>query len=199
VRPGDEVILPATSPLPTGMPILTCGATPVIVDTLPRSLALDPASVQAKLTDRTRAVITLPLWGYPNDDHDTLALLADAGIPVIEDACQAHGTTVAGRHAGTNTTAGCFSTHDRKLLSTGEGGFVLTNDDQLADRIDFYTHLGHLNGTVHGVNYKLAAPLAAIGLRRLAHLHPQIQARRGKRPAHPRCPARRRHPAGTGP
>jgi dTDP-4-amino-4,6-dideoxygalactose transaminase len=76
------------------------------------------------------------------------------------------------------TTAGCFSTHDRKLLSTGEGGFVLTNDDQVADRIDFYTHLGHLGGHIHGVNYKLAAPLAAIGLRRLTHLHPQLEALR---------------------
>ena len=70
------------------------------------------------------------------------------------------------------------STHDRKLLATGEGGFVLTNDLELAERIDFYTHLGHLQGQVHGVNYKLAGPLAAIGLRRLPRLHAQLEARR---------------------
>jgi dTDP-4-amino-4,6-dideoxygalactose transaminase len=170
--------VPATAPLPTAMPILTCGATPVIVDTLPASLALDPTDVERKLTGRTRAAITLPLWGSPNDDHAAAAILADAGVPVVEDACQAHGTTADGRYAGTGAAAGCFSTHDRKPLATGEGGFVLTNDPDLAERVDFYTHLGHLQGHVHGVNYKLAGPLAAIGLRRLPRLHAQLEARR---------------------
>jgi dTDP-4-amino-4,6-dideoxygalactose transaminase len=178
VRAGDEVIVPATAPLPTAMPILTCGAVPVIVDTAPRSLALDPADVSAKLTSRTKAAITLPLWGYPADDAAAAPLLAAAGVPIIEDACQAHGTKIRGRYAGTIHRAGCFSTHDRKLLATGEGGFILTDDEELAERIDFYTHLGHLKGHVHGVNYKLAGPLAAIGLRRLRGLQRQLQSRR---------------------
>jgi perosamine synthetase len=178
VGPGDEVLVPATAPLPTAMPVLTCGATPVIVDTAPWSLALDPGDVQRKLTRRTRVAMSLPLWGYPCDDTPAAELLASAGVAVIDDACQAHGTTIAGRYAGTGHRAGCFSTHDRKLLSTGEGGFVLTDDADLADRIDYYTHLGHLRGQVHGVNYKLAAPLAAIGLRRLADLSNQIRLRR---------------------
>jgi len=164
------VLVPATAPIATAMPILTCGATPVIVDTAPGSLALDPADVQAKLTPTTKAAISLPLWGYPTDDTATAALLATAGVPLIEDACQAHGTKLRDRYAGTAYRAGCFSTHDRKLLSTGEGGFVLTDDEDLAERIDRYTHLGHLKGQVHGVNYKLAGPLAAIGLRRLRGL-----------------------------
>jgi perosamine synthetase len=174
VGPGTQVLVPATAPLPTAMPILTCGATPVIVDTLPGSLAFDPADIERKLTLRTRAVITLPLWGYPADESQSEALLTEAGVPIIEDACQAHGTRVRGRYAGTIGRAGCFSTHDRKLLSTGEGGFVLTDDEELAERIDFYTHLGHLGGHVHGVNYKLAGPLAAIGLRRLQLLDWQL-------------------------
>jgi dTDP-4-amino-4,6-dideoxygalactose transaminase len=178
VRPGTEVLVPATAPLPTAMPILTCGATPVIVDTLPGSLALDPAGVEARLSQRTRAAITLPLWGYPADNEAAESLLADAGVPVVEDACQAHGTRVRGRLAGTLGRAGCFSTHDRKLLATGEGGFVLTDDEDLADRVDHFAHLGHLRGQVHGVNYKLAAPLAAIGLRRLGVLDDQLRQRR---------------------
>jgi len=139
---------------------------------------MDPVDVQAKLTPRTRAAISLPLWGYPNDDTDAATLLAAAGVPMVEDACQAHGTRVRDRYTGTLHRAGCFSTHDRKLLSTGEGGFVLTDDDELAERIDFYTHLGHLNGAVHGVNYKLAGPLAAIGLRRLPGLEAHLRSRR---------------------
>ena len=177
VRAGTEVLVPATAPLPTAMPILTCGATPVIVDTLPGSLALDPDDVARKMTARTRAAITLPLWGYPADDSTAANLLARAGITIIEDACQAHGTRIRGRYAGTLGTVGCFSTHDRKLVSTGEGGFLLTNDEDLAGRIDSYTHLGHLGGS-HGVNYKLAGPLAALGLRRLAGLDRQIDQRR---------------------
>ncbi len=178
VHPGTEVLVPATAPLPTAMPVLTCGATPVPVDTLPESLALDPTDLQRKLTGRTRAAITLPLWGYPNDERASADLLAQAGVPIIEDACQAHGTRIGNQFAGTHGAAGCFSTHDRKLLSTGEGGFVLTDDEELGERIDWYTHLGHLRGTTHGVNYKLAGPLAAIGLRRLKLLDGQLDRRR---------------------
>src|SRR6266568_162617 len=178
VRASDEVLVPATAPIATAMPILTCGATPVIVDTAPGSLAMDPADVQAKLTPKTKAAISLPLWGYPADDTAAAALLAAAGVSLIEDVCQAHGTKVRGRYAGAGHRAGCFSTHDRKLLSTGEGRFVLTDDEDLAERIDFYTHLGHLKGQVHGVNYKLAGPLAAIGLRRLRGLETQLRSRR---------------------
>jgi perosamine synthetase len=178
VRPGDEVLVPATAPIATAMPILTCGAVPVIVDTAPGSLALDADDVSVKLSPKTRAALTLPLWGYPANDTAAAEALAAAGVPVVEDACQAHGTKIRGRHAGTQYRAGCFSTHDRKLLSTGEGGFVLTNDEELAERIDYYTRLGHLTGQTHGVNYKLAGPLAAIGLRRLDGLTGQITSRR---------------------
>jgi perosamine synthetase len=178
VGAGDEVLVPATAPIPTAMPILTCGAIPVIVDTAPGSLALDPDDLRAKLTSKTKAAISLPLWGYPADDTDAAAVLAAAAVPLIDDACQAHGTKVRGRYAGTSHRAGCFSTHDRKLLSTGEGGFVLTDDEELAEKIDYYTHLGHLKGGVHGVNYKLAGPLAAIGLRRLRGLEAQLRSRR---------------------
>lgn len=178
VRPGSEVLVPATAPLPTAMPILTCGATPVIVDTLPGSLALDPQQIEAKLTPRTRAAITLPLWGYPADDTTATAILTAAGVPVVEDACQAHGTRLGGRHAGTLARIGCLSTSGDAILSTGEGGLILTDDPDLAERIDHHTHLGHLRGDHHGVNATLAAPLAAIGLRRLRHLPDQLTARR---------------------
>jgi perosamine synthetase len=178
VQAGDEVLVPATAPVPTALPILTCGATPIIVDIGPRSLAMDPADVAAKLRLRTKAAISLPLWGYPADDTGVADLLSAANVPLIEDACQAHGAVLRGRYAGTIHRAGCFSTHDRKLLSTGEGGFVLTDDEALADRLDHFTRLGHLKGEGHGVNYKLAAPLAAIGLSRLPGLEGQLRARR---------------------
>jgi dTDP-4-amino-4,6-dideoxygalactose transaminase len=133
--------------------------------------------VTRKLTSRTRAAIIVPLWGYPADPRTVEAVLAEAEIPLIEDAAQAHGTRVRNRYAGTLGAVGCFSTHDRKLLSTGEGGFVLTDDADLYERIAHYTRLGHLSGHTHGVNYKLAAPLAAVGLRRLPLLDDQLRVR----------------------
>jgi perosamine synthetase len=176
-RPGTEVIVPATAPLPTAFPVLSTGATPVITDVAEGTLGLDLADVARKITARTVAALSLPLWGYPAPVAPVMKVLAEAGIPVVEDAAQAHGTRIGGRHAGTLGVAGCFSTHDRKLLSTGEGGFILTDDDALAGKIENYTRLGHLAGRHHGVNYKLAAPLAAIGLRRLGGLGAQLDAR----------------------
>jgi dTDP-4-amino-4,6-dideoxygalactose transaminase len=149
----------------------------VIVDVADGTLALDPDDVARKLTSQTVAALSLPLWGYPAPVTGAAKILAAAGVPIIEDAAQAHGTLISGQPAGTLGIAGCFSTHDRKLLSTGEGGFILTSDDTLAEKAESYTRLGHLSGGRHGVNYKLAAPLAAIGLRRLARLDGQIAAR----------------------
>jgi dTDP-4-amino-4,6-dideoxygalactose transaminase len=123
------------------------------------------------------AALSLPLWGYPAAVDPAVGVLTQAGVPIIEDAAQAHGTRIGGKYAGTLGVAGCFSTHDRKLLSTGEGGFILTSDVTLAEKARAFARLGHLTGRQHGVNYKLAAPLAAIGLRRLPELDTQIAAR----------------------
>ncbi len=112
--------------------------------------------------------------GLPAAVNPARQILAQARIPIVEDAAQAHGTRIGGGCAGTLGIAGCFSTHDRKLLSTGEGGFILTSDDTLAEKTGTFARLGYLTGRQHGVNYKLAAPLAAIGLRRLSRLDAQI-------------------------
>ena len=124
VHAGDEVIVPATAPLPTAMPILTCGAVPVIVDTAPWSLALDLADVSAKLTPKTQAAITLPLWGYPADDAAAAPLLTAAGIPIIEDACQAHGTKIRGRYARHDSPLG--ASHPRPQAACDRRGRVHT-------------------------------------------------------------------------
>ncbi|HUY47904.1 MAG TPA: DegT/DnrJ/EryC1/StrS family aminotransferase [Streptosporangiaceae bacterium] len=150
VGPGTEVMVPATAPLPTAFPILTAGAAPVIVDVADGTLGLDPDDVARKLTARTVAALSLPLWGYPAAVTPAAQVLTEAGVPIIEDAAQAHGTRIGGRRAGTLGLAGCFSTHDRKLLSTGEGGFILTNDDAIAEKAQTYTRLGHLTGRQHG-------------------------------------------------
>lgn len=95
-QPGSEVLVPATASLPTAFPILSAGATPVITDVAAGGLGLDPQDVARKITSRTVAAISLPLWGYPAAVTPAAQVLANAGIPLVEDAAQAHGTRIAG-------------------------------------------------------------------------------------------------------
>ncbi|GFJ82024.1 DegT/DnrJ/EryC1/StrS family aminotransferase [Phytohabitans houttuyneae] len=183
VTSGDEVIVAATAPVMTAMPILAVGATPVFADTAtPTSFALDLDDIAAKVTERTRAVIAVPMWGYPADGPD----LADAchtwGIPLIEDAAQAHGTIVSGRYAGTRATIGTFSTHNRKLICTGEGGFCLTTNPAIARRLSEMRNIGKRPGesfgATFGLNLKLNAIAAALGLTQLSRLATRLEHRR---------------------
>ncbi|MEA3034022.1 MAG: perosamine synthetase [Sphingomonadales bacterium] len=179
---GAEVLVPATAPLPSLLPILATKAVPVVVDVAPDALGFDPEDLRRRVGPRTRAALAVLLWGYPQDLVSALAVLDPLGVPLIEDACQAHGTTIGGRSAGTIGKIGCFSTHDFKLLSTGEGGFILTDDGGLAREIARYARLGGLDGVHAGLNYKLGALPAALGLHRLAQLDGRLaQQRRNAR------------------
>jgi dTDP-4-amino-4,6-dideoxygalactose transaminase len=176
---GTEVLVPAIAPLPSLLPVLAAGATPVVVDVCPDHLGFDAEDLARKITPRTRAALAVLLWGYPQDLGPSIDLLDRHGIALVEDACQAHGTTIAGRLAGRVGRIGCFSTHDFKLISTGEGGFVLTDDRALADFVRRYGRLGGLDGHHAGVNYKLSALGAALGLQRLAQLPQRLESQRG--------------------
>jgi dTDP-4-amino-4,6-dideoxygalactose transaminase len=120
----------------------------------------------------------MPLWGYPADNHAAEALLAKARVPPIEDACQAHGTRIRGHYAGTLTRAGCFppmtqvARHRRRRLRAHQRRSPSPTASTTTPTS------ANLRGRTHGVNYKLAAPLAAIGLRRLRHLGDQLRRRR---------------------
>lgn len=105
-------------------------------------------------------------------------MLDAAGIPLIEDIAQAHGTIIDGRKAGTWGAISCLSTHDRKLLATGEGGALLTNNETFYLRAKQFSQLGYMNGQNYGVNYKLSTLQCALGLSRLPHIGLQIQQRR---------------------
>lgn len=180
VGPGHEVIVPALAPLPTILPVLALGARPVFVDTAPGSLEYDTSDLWAAVTSKTRAVCLLPLWGYPV----LRPALAHTEAPrngapvVIEDAAQAHGSRLGGHLAGTLGDIGCFSTHDQKLLATGEGGFIITNDETSYRSMESFTRLGHLDGVSPGVNFKLSALQAALGIGGLALLEERVSRRK---------------------
>jgi perosamine synthetase len=183
IGPADEVLVPAMSVVMSAAPVLYTGATPVFVDSDEDGTGFDYDDLQAKLTARTRAVLPVYLWGRAGDPGRLREFAASHRLPVVEDACQAQGTRYAGQPLGTFGELGCVSTKDGKLLWSGEGGFVLTNDAELAGQCRaFRTHwqtppAGQAPLSRLGHNYRLSEPQAAIARANLARFD-QLLARR---------------------
>jgi dTDP-4-amino-4,6-dideoxygalactose transaminase len=136
VGAGDEVIVPGLSWVASASTVLGVNATPVFVDIDPQTLCLDPAAVEAAITPATRAIVAVHLYSALADMDALLAVADRHGLPVIEDAAQAHGAVYRNRKAGTSGTIGTFSMHHTKLLSSGEGGAAVTSDVLLARRLE---------------------------------------------------------------
>ncbi|WP_410658393.1 DegT/DnrJ/EryC1/StrS family aminotransferase [Amycolatopsis sp. lyj-112] len=180
VGPGDEVLMPALTVVMSAAPVHHLGATPVFVDCAADGAGLDYDDLAAKITSRTRAIMPVHLWGRADGETVIRAVAAEHGLAVIADACQALGTTVdtgeGAVQAGVQADIGCFSTHRLKLLSTDEGGFLTTNDPDLAVRARAYrSHWqtaagGHRPMSRLAHNFRLAEPLAQIGRRELRRL-----------------------------
>ncbi len=134
VGPGDEVLVPAFTWVATANVVLYCGATPVFVDIDLDTFNMDPVQVAAKVTPQTKALIAVHLFGLCAD-VDALGAAAP-GVPIVEDAACAVGAEYKGRSAGALGQLGTFSFHPRKVITTGEGGMVTTNDDALAARVE---------------------------------------------------------------
>lgn len=136
IGPGDEVITPTHTFIATAEAIALAGATPVFVDVNPDTCLIDCAQVEARITSNTKAIMPVHLYGQPVDMDDLMALARAKGLRVIEDACQAHGAEYRGRPAGSLGDAAAFSFYFSKNLGAyGEGGFISTNDDELAHRV----------------------------------------------------------------
>ncbi len=172
VEPGDEVIVPTLTYVASANAVRYCGATPVFVDCLPTTWNLDPAEVERKLTSRTKAIMPVHLFGAPAD-MDALRALADRhGAALVEDAAEAHGARVGDTPVGALGAVGTFSFYGNKIVTTGEGGMVVTNDDQIAERVALHKGQGQDPGRpywfpVVGFNYRMTNIQAAIGLAQL--------------------------------
>ena len=134
IGPGDEVIVPPYTFVATVNAVLLMHALPVFVDTDLETFQIDARKIEAAMTDRTRAIIPVHLGGAAADLDTILPVAQKRGIPVVEDACQAHLAEWRGRKVGTYGTAGCFSFQASKNLNAGEGGAILTSDDALLER-----------------------------------------------------------------
>lgn len=186
VRPGDEVILPAYTFEASAAPVLRLEAIPVFVDVLPTTWCLDPAAVEAAITPRTRAILPVHL-AMCMADMDALCGLADThGLAVIEDCAHAHGAKWQGRGSGSFGRAGAFSLQTTKLLTAGEGGVFVTNDDETAERAETYINCGRASRSdrfghrLLGVNYRMTEFQAAVLVGQLEKL-PAQTARRAAR------------------
>ncbi len=176
IGPGDEVILPTNTFVATAEAIVLTGARPRFVDVDPQTLLVTTEHVEAAMNERTAAVIIVHLYGNVADAEAIVDAAARRGIPVIEDAAQAHGATLRGRRAGSFGVAGCFSFYPAKNLGAlGDGGAVITNDGELADRLRSAANHGRAHGSWYehdalGTNSRLDALQAAFLAVKLPHL-----------------------------
>lgn len=182
IGPGDEVIAPALTALPTIAAIDAAGAVPVLADIDPATATLDPGAAAAAITPRTRALVAVHLYGRPADLSALGALAARHGLALVEDAAQAHGARWHGRRVGGVGHAGCFSFYPTKNLGAmGDGGMVVTGDPALADRIRRLRQYGWDAQRISrepGINSRLDPVQAALLALRLPHLDAENARRR---------------------
>ena len=175
LRPGDEVIVPDLTFVATANAVAYTGATPVLAEIDPDTLCIDPASVKSLITDRTKAIIPVHLYGHPAD-MDALTEIAEAqGIDLIEDAAEAHGAEYKGRRVGGFGKCGVFSFYGNKVITTGEGGMLTTNDRafyQCAKRLRDHA-MSPQRRYFHeqiGFNYRITNLQAALGVAQLERI-----------------------------
>lgn len=195
VGPGDEVIVPSFTFIASANAVVYTGATPVFADIDPRSYNVDPADIARRITKRTKAIMPVDQIGLACDIDAINELAAKHRLAVVEDAAPAIGETYKGRRVGGNAQLTCFSFHPRKVITTGEGGMITTNDDALAERArklrahamsvsDLERHRADhvILEEYHelGFNYRMTDIQASIGLVQLRRLDELLRIRREK-------------------
>lgn len=191
VGPGDEVITVPHTFMATAEAISFTGATPVFVDIEPETYTMDPRWLERAITPRTKAIIPVHIFGQTADMDPILEIAQRHGLPVVEDACQAHGAAYRGRQAGSLGIAGCFSFYPGKNLGAfGEAGAVLTASRELLEKIQVLRDHGQVRKYHHDVigwNGRMDAIQAAVLLIKLKHLEAGNVARRAHAAAYEQC------------
>lgn len=183
IGPGDEVIVPTFTIISCLHQIVRAGAIPVLVDSCPLTWNMDVSLVQSKITSRTKAIMAVHIYGLPVDMQPLLALAQQYGLKIIEDAAEAHGQTYHEKPCGSFGDVSTFSFYPNKHITTGEGGMVLTDDDDLAELARSLRNLCFQPGKrfVHerlGWNYRMTNMQAALGVSQLECLDGFIQRKR---------------------
>jgi dTDP-4-amino-4,6-dideoxygalactose transaminase len=166
IGPGDEVLVPSFTFAATANAVRLAGATPVFVDIDERTFCMDPAAARAAVTDRTRAIMPVHLYGHPADMDRLTALANDRNLLVLEDAAQAHAAQWAGRPVGALGDAAAFSFYPTKNMTSGEGGMVTTASEEVARTVQLLRNQGmerRYHNEIVGFNTRMSDVHAAIG------------------------------------
>ena len=195
IGPGDEVILPSLSFIATANSVLYCGAKPVFVDVDPETCNIDAAKIENAVTTKTRAIMPVHQMGMPADLDSIKAIAKKKNLLIIEDAACAIGSEYQNTKIGGYGNIACFSFHPRKIITTGEGGMITTDDRATAERLRRFRHHGmsvsdierHMANTVIietypelGYNYRMTDIQAAIGIEQMKKLPSILDARKQK-------------------
>ena len=193
IGPGDEVILPSLSFIATANSVLYCGAKPVFVDVDPETCNIDAAKIENAVTTKTRAIMPVHQMGMPADLDSIKAIAKKKNLLIIEDAACAIGSEYHNKKIGGHGNIACFSLHPRKVITTGEGGMITTDDPEIAARLRRFRHHGMSVSDIErhtadriiiekypeiGYNYRMTDIQAAIGIVQLKKLPAIISRRR---------------------
>ncbi len=173
VEKGDEVITTPFTFAATSNSILYSDAIPVYSDINPKTFNLDPEKIEEKITDKTKAILPVHLYGQPADMDPILEIAEKHDLKVIEDAAQAHGSTYKNKKIGSIGDLGCFSFYPTKNMTTGEGGMVTTNSEELEEKsamIRAHGESKRYEQSLLGYNYRMTDIAASIGLVQLKHI-----------------------------
>lgn len=182
IGPGDEVLISASTNIATALAVVHNGATPVPVDSEANTWNLDLELVEKLVTPRTKAIIPVHLFGHPVDMDRLMEIARRYKLIVIEDCAESHGATCRGKMTGGFGDMGCFSFYANKVITTGEGGMVVTSDDRLAERLRLFRNLGftqpRFRHEVAGFNFRMTGYQAAMGVAQLDRIERVISEKR---------------------
>jgi len=180
---GDEVIVPAFNMIASVFAIVYSGAKPVLVDSEPETWNLDTEKIEEKITKNTKAILSVHIYGHPSDMDPILDIAEDHDLYIIEDAAEAHGAEYKGKKTGSIGDVGCFSFYANKIITTGEGGMIITNNEEIAEKARLLKDLAfskerRFMHTDIGFNYRLTNIQAAIGVAQLKRIDELVEMRR---------------------
>jgi len=181
VKQGDEVLLPSFTFVATANSVVAAGAKPIFVDINKEDYTIDVSDLRGKITKNSKAIIPVHLYGHVSDMDGIIELATEHSIDIIEDACQSLGSTHKKKQTGTFGLMGCFSMYASKVLTSGEGGAVTTNDDNLADKLKMIRNHGMVEGydtRIFGLNLRLPELSAAIAKVQMKKLTKMLELRK---------------------
>jgi len=180
IKKGDEVLIPDLSFIATANTVVYCNAKPVFVDSHPNYWCIDPAKIEEKITPKTKAIIPVHLYGHPCDMDFIMEIAEKYNLTIIEDAAEAHGSEYKSKKCGSFGDLNCFSFFANKLITTGEGGMCLTNNEELAEKMRILRDHGMNKEKrywydVIGFNYRMTNLQAAVGVAQLQKINQYIE------------------------